>query len=138
MNWDAAFPPRSQIPGGRTPAGQTPAERARALTEREQAAAAGALARFEALSRGRDENRRRVALHPLGTDPRTVAPAGWSGQLAAEVVAAAGQAQSVTPESVRVERQRLLWLGLAKIAGALGVAGVALTVAVAMISAMAG
>lgn len=117
---------------------QTPAEKARALAAREQADAAIALARFEALNRRRDGHRRRLALQPLGADPRAVAPAGWAEERADMLVTAGWAAQPLTQAQAEQERGRLLWHALAKSVGAVFAAGAGLGIGATLLAGMAG
>lgn len=121
-----------------TPNVPSAAERARAEAARAQADAGVALARFEALTRVRDADRTRVCLLPLGTDPATAAAPRWAEDRAVDLVAAGSAAQPLTPARAEEERRRLLWSAVARIIGAVLAAAVAIGVAVAMISGMAG
>lgn len=114
------------------------AELARAETERAQVDAGIALARFEALNRVRDNHRRRTMLLHLGADPTSAAPTGWAAQQSVDLVAAASMAWPRTPADVESERQRLLWLAIAKILGAVLAAAFAVGIASAMVSGLAG
>lgn len=131
MTRDAASSPPSPRP-------QTPTEKARALAARDQADAAIALARFEALNRTRDGHRRRLALQQLGADPGTATPAGWAEQRAGMLVSAGSTAQPMTREQAEQERGRLLWVAVAKILGALIAAGAGLAIGIALLAGMAG
>jgi hypothetical protein len=126
--WDGASSPRPQ----------SPSEKARALAARAEADAEIALARFESLSRTRDDHRRRAGRAPLGADPSTVAPAGWAGDRASMLVIAGSTAQPMTPAQAVQERRRLLWLAAAKIVGALVAVGIGVAIGSAMIAGMAG
>ena len=128
MSTDAASSPRLQ----------TPAEKARALAARDQADAAIALARFEALNRTRDGHRRRLALQPLGAEPGTAAPTGWAQQRAGMLIAAGSTAQPMTREQAEHERGRLMWVAVAKILGAVVAAGAGLAIGIALLAGMAG
>lgn len=128
MNWDGASPPRPQ----------TPSEKARALAARAEADAGIALSRFDSLSRARDNHRRRTRLAPLGADPSTAAPAGWAGDPASLLTLAGSTAQPKTPAQAAQERQRLLWVALAKLVGALVAVAIGVAIGSAMISGMAG
>lgn len=128
MNWDAVS---SANP-------RAAAAKARALAERERADAGIALARFEAMHRTRDGHRRRLALQPLGSDPRSAAPTGWAADRSHMLVSAGDTSQPLTPTQVARERTRLLWIAIAKIVAGLAVAAVGLAVGIAILGSMAG
>lgn len=121
-----------------TPKSPSAAEIARAKAERAQVDAGIALARFEALNRIRDSHRRRTTLLHLGADPASAAPTGWATQQSVDLVAAASMAGPKSSADVATERQRLLWLAIAKIIGAVLAAAVAIAIASAMATGMAG
>lgn len=128
MTWEAAPSPRPQ----------TAAEKARALAARDEADAAIALARFEALHRSRDGHRRRLSLQPLGGDPATAAPAGWAQDRSGMLVTAGSTAQPLTPAHAAHERGRLLWIALGKILAALVAAAIGVGIGVTILSGMGG
>lgn len=128
MNWDAVSSPHPRAA----------AEKARALAERERADAGVALARFEAMHRTRDVHRRRLALQPLGLDPRSAAPAGWAADRSHMLVSAGDTAQPLTPSQAARERTRLLWMAIGKIFAGLAVAAIGLAIGIAILGSMAG
>ncbi|MFL0578685.1 hypothetical protein [Dietzia sp. 179-F 9C3 NHS] len=121
-----------------TPRTPSPADEARERAARAEAEAGLALARFEAMSRGRDLHRRGTTLVPLGEDPAAAAPTGWAEHHVAELVGAASAAQPLSPAEAQSERSRLLWIALAKLVGAVLAGALGVGTAVAMGAGMAG